>query len=66
MCEHLSYCVRFCRADGQPDECYHYTRREDAEYHFGLMDGDDSGLYSHVDLLTIAGGLMAVSQSIDF
>lgn len=59
----VSYYVRFCRADGQPDEYYHYWRREDAEYHFGLMEGDDSGLYSRVDLLTIAGGLMTVSKS---
>lgn len=62
----LRYCVRFSRVDGQPEECYHYARREDAEYHFGLMEGDDSGLYSHVDLLTIAGRLMTVSRSIVF
>lgn len=24
----VSYYVRFCRADGQPDEYYHYWRRE--------------------------------------
>ena len=62
----VSYYVRFCRADGQPAEYYHYWRREDAEYHFGLMDHDESGLYTQVDFITAAGGLQSVSRSLHF
>lgn len=62
----LRYCVRFVRRDAQPDECYHYWQREDAESHFNLFRDDDSDLYDHIDLLTIAGNLMTVSRTMAF
>ena len=45
------YCVIFHRADGKPTETYWYRSESDAIYHASLFDGDDSGLYSHIDVV---------------
>lgn len=68
MCKHenIQYCVRCIRKDNQPDECYHYWHKDEAEYHLKLFRNDDSGLYERIDLLTIAGNLSTISRSITF
>lgn len=45
------YIVRFCRADGRPDEEYFYNSLPDANRHFSLFHEDDSGLYCTIDLV---------------
>ncbi len=62
----IQYCVRLIRKDNQPDECYLYWHKDEAEYHLKLLCNDDSGLYKRIELLTIAGNLTTVSHSIVF
>ena len=60
------YYVRLVRADKQADEIYHYWRRKEAEYHFNLFKDDDSGLYSHVDLLLVDKDRSMILEQISF
>lgn len=45
------YVVRFVRKDSQPDEEYFYRTYEEACWHLGLFQNDDSGLYSRIEIL---------------
>lgn len=49
--------VQFHRRDGKPLEEYLYTSQEAAEQHFDLFHDDDSGLYTHIDLVKAVSGL---------
>lgn len=60
------YLVRFVRSDGQPDEIYNYAHRSDAEYHFNLFRGDDSGLYDRIEFIIDVGHLQSVADTIRF
>ena len=46
------YAVIFLRRDGKPAESYYYNNFKDAEYHFDLFQGDDSCLYSKIELIS--------------
>lgn len=47
------YIVKFVRRDGEPDEEYIYNEYGDAKHHMDLFIGDDSQLYSRIDLLRL-------------
>lgn len=47
------YIVKFVRRDHEPDEEYIYNGYSDAKHHMDLFIGDDSQLYSHIDLLRL-------------
>ena len=49
----MLYLVRFVRKDKAPDEEYFYFQREGAEYHIGLFEHDDSGLYLRIELVEV-------------
>ncbi len=61
-----NYIVQFKRIDGKPDEEYIYPILDDAEYHFNLFYGDDSGLYKRVSLLEWIGDTTTVVKEIVF
>lgn len=47
----FTWIIRFHRKDGAPCEEYEYNTAEGALYHFCTFYNDDSGLYSHIDML---------------
>lgn len=49
------FLVKFVRADDFPDEEYLYHYESEAMHHFSLFDGDDSNLYSLIEVVKIVG-----------
>lgn len=45
------FITRFIRADEQPNEEYFYQTETDARAHMNLFNGDDSGLYSRIEVV---------------
>ena len=47
------FLVRFVRIDDCPNEEYLYHCKAEAMHHFSLFDGDDSNLYSLIEVVKI-------------
>lgn len=60
------FIVVFHRTDDQPDEEYCYANYEDAVFHFGLFENDDSGLYHSVELLADNGEIVKTIGKAEF